>query len=612
MQDAAPEADRKVRAAAELYNQGNTGAAELRCRQALARVPGHRDALVLLGLVLFAQGRHDEAEDTFTGLTSREPLEPAHWLNLGTARRGARRLDQALTAYARAAELGAASADFYYNVGLTHIDRLDFEAARAVLERAVALAPGDAEIRYRFAQSCYESRRNGEAARALQGWETLSDLTTEVTANIGYLLMNLGNTVGAELAFERASRDPAADLHVTLTLVHALERTNKLSEARSRFDRLAADPRARALGPDLLLTEAQLLERESQYEGACRLYQAALREIKDFHLRHFQLFRLAKCLDAAKRPEEAFAALQEAHRSQLAYFTLTVPAVSLRGAPTMEVTQHSCDADDIARWDHSGAPSLAQSPIFIVAFPRSGTTLLELTLDAHPGLVAMDEQPFLQNALDGLVAAGVRYPDQLSRVTREQLEDVRAAYWERVSRKVRLEPGQRLVDKNPLNILRLPVIRRLFPHARILLAVRHPCDVLLSCFMQHFRAPDFALLCADLGTLALGYRRTMDFWYQQRQLLEPAAREIRYESFVRNFETDIRGISEFLDLPWDERMLAPAAHARSKGYISTPSYSQVIQPVNQKSVGKWRAYEKHFAAVLPLLQPYFERWSYEV
>jgi tetratricopeptide (TPR) repeat protein len=395
-------------------------------------------------------------------------------------------------------------------------------------------------------------------------------------------------------------------------VIQALERTNRLSEARARLDRLLMDPRARSLGKNLLLTEAELAEREGDFDTACRLLRQALEGVRDFHLRHFQLFRLAKVLDAARRPAEAFEALQEAHRSQAAYFALTVPALSLRGIPTMTITQYGCDAADVAAWDHTGAPPLADSPIFIVAFPRSGTTLLELTLDAHPLLKSMDEQPFVQNALDGMLAAGAQYPEQLAGLTRAQLDHLRSAYWERVGRKVALEPGQRLVDKNPLNILRLPVIRRLFPHSPIVLAVRHPCDVLLSCFLQHFRAPDFAMLCADLGTLAVGYRRTMDYWYQQLGLLEPAAHELRYESLVADFEGQIRRVSDFLQLPWDDRLLAPGAPARAKGFISTPSYSQVIQPVNQKSVGKWRGYERHFAVVLPVLQPYLDRWGYEV
>jgi hypothetical protein len=276
----------------------------------------------------------------------------------------------------------------------------------------------------------------------------------------------------------------------------------------------------------------------------------------------------------------------------------------------MAITELACESEDVAAWDHAGAPSTADSPVFVVGFPRSGTTLLELSLDSHPQLKSMDEQRFVQDALDDLVAAGATYPRRLRDVSREALDHVRTGYWQRVARKLTLAPGQRLVDKNPLNILRLPVIRRVFPNARIVLAVRHPCDVILSCYMQQFRAPDFALLCRSIASLAHGFRRTFDYWYSHSALLAPAVHELKYEEFVRDFEKGTRALAEFLELPWADTMLRPAERAQAKGFISTPSYAQVTQPVNQQSVDRWRRYEKYFGDALPPLAPYLERWGY--
>jgi hypothetical protein len=189
---------------------------------------------------------------------------------------------------------------------------------------------------------------------------------------------------------------------------------------------------------------------------------------------------------------------------------------------------------------------------------------------------------------------------------------LRAEYWQRVDKKVQLRAGQRLVDKNPFNLLRLPLIRRLFPNAQTVLIIRHPCDVLFSCFAQHFRAPDLAMLCRDLPTLAHGYRLSFDYWYEQAPLLQAATYELQYEKFVVDFPAEIGRLTEFLGLPWDDSMLAPADHARSKGYISTPSYSQVIEPVSSKPVGRWKNYERHFQGVLPELESYFRRWGYSI
>jgi Flp pilus assembly protein TadD len=600
-----------VRAALARLQAGDAASAETLCREALALARDHPGALGVLGMMLYGAQRAGEAREVFEKLTQLQPDEPLHWMNLGTARRTLGQHDDALKAFMRASELGAASADFFYNVGLTHLDRHDYAAARAVLKRATDLAPTDAAIRVEYAKACYESLETDAAIAALEGWQNLEGIDAPMLAGIGHRLMTLGETASAELAIRRLARAGTLDPRSGLTLAQIYERTNRLDEAAVLLAQLAQDPRSRELGTELTATEAKLAQRRGEHERTVELLRRVLDGRREFHTRHYELFALARSLDALRRCDEAFATLVEAHRSQAEYIRLASPLAYARGAPTMALTQYGCDPADVARWSDAAAPSTAASPIFIVAFPRSGTTLLELTLDAHPDLVSMDEQPFIQSALDDLLATKISYPEELGGVSQQQLDAVRARYWERAHRKVVLTRGQRLVDKNPLNLLRLPVIRRLFPNARIVLAVRHPCDVLLSCFMQHFRAPDFALLCRDLDSLALGFRRAFDFWYAQAQVLQPAVREVRYETFVADFPAQTRALLEFLEVPWNEAVLAPAARAQEKGFISTPSYSQVVQPVNQKSVGRWKAYEAHLRPIMGQVQPYLERWGYE-
>jgi tetratricopeptide (TPR) repeat protein len=605
-----PQADALVQQSLDLLRQSLWLQAETVARQVLQIDPRHLQGLNALAFALHTQGRHGESESAYLAMTQVEPGEPMHWMNVGTARRCDNRIDEALYAFARAAAMGAASADFYYNVALAHIARDDYESARALLEKALALNPGDAEIRYRFAFCCYETLRTDQALAALEGWESIGPSTPEIAAGAGQLMMKLGDVERAEPTVRRAVAENTDDMQAKLTLVQVLERTNRIAEARELLDRLLGDANNGALRGDLGLMHAQLAQREGRNDIAAAGFQRAIDDCKELHNRHFQEFPLAKSLDALGRYEQAFAVLSDAHRSQLAHLKMTAPLAVLRGAPKLSIADHPCDPQDVARWDASHAPSVEASPIFIVAFPRSGTTLLELTLDAHPQLKSMDEQPFLQNALDDMQAEGVAYPHRLADLTTTQLERIRAAYWRRVASRVQLAPGQRLVDKNPLNILRLPVIKRLFPRAKVLLAIRHPCDVVLSCFMQHFRAPDFALLCTDIPTLCQAYRHAFDFWYSQQAVLQADVLELRYENFVADFEGDARRVFEFLGLQWNDASLRPGAHALQKRFISTPSYSQVVQPINSKSVDRWRNYAPHFAASLPLLQVLADRWNY--
>ena len=236
--------------------------------------------------------------------------------------------------------------------------------------------------------------------------------------------------------------------------------------------------------------------------------------------------------------------------------------------------------------------------------------MLELMLDSHPALKSMDERAFLQNVVERMSDFGLRYPHDLAKLTNEQCADLRNVYWTLTRNIAPLGPGQRLVDKNPLNMLRLPLINRLFPNARIILALRHPCDVVLSCYMQFFGAPAFALLCSTLARLSRGYVSAMNFWIHHADLLKPNVMNLRYEDLLTDFAGYSQRIAEFVGLDDAESMQNFHHHARDKGFISTPSYTQVIEPPNMKAVGRWKRYAAYFQDAVPILQPMIEHWGY--
>ena len=228
------------------------------------------------------------------------------------------------------------------------------------------------------------------------------------------------------------------------------------------------------------------------------------------------------------------------------YLKLAAPNSPAWKVPPFRIADFDCDPADVAAWDTSGAPPPEESPIFIVGFPRSGTTLLEQTLDAHASLASMDETRYLYQAIDRMAGEKINYPRKLADLSRAQLDLLRNVYWQSVRRKIDLAPGQRLVDKNPLNMLALPAIRRLFPNSRILLAIRHPCDVVLSCYMQHFTAPDFILLCRNLQSLAAAYVRAFDFWNREASVLQAGRPRRALRRFRRRISrSQVRAISRF-------------------------------------------------------------------
>ena len=607
-----------ARRALAAYQQGDLRAAERLALEAHRRNPRDPDTLLARGVVTQAIGRHDAAAEAFRRLAELQPHEPVHWMNLATAERSAGRLEAAAQGYEQAAAVGGWSAELLYNSALLELQRGHFLLARERLAQATSQPPVDAEVACLYAQLLMQSGEPAALRAAVQGWQQWQGWTQELMADFGLLLLTVGDQAAALGIAERLRLSPENAPAVEMALITMLERTNQLEEATARLRRLEQRPgiAALVLGPELRLRwlglRAQIAARNDQHADAVALYREMLTLGLDAVAQQEILFPLAKALDADRQHEAAWLAATQAHASQMAGFALTAPVPAEALSEVLDITAASCRAVDVARWREPEPPALEDSPVFIVAFPRSGTTLLEQVLDAHPGLQTMDEQRFLLDAQQSLQGQGLDYPGGLGEATPAQLAEARRHYWAQVATKVQLAPGQRLLDKNPLNMLRLPVIRRLWPHAPILLAIRHPFDVITSNYFQHFRAPDFARLCRDVESLADGYARFFDFWYQQVELLQPRVLEVFYEAFVTELEPQARRVAAFCGLPWHEAMLEPSRHALSRGYIATPSYHQVVRPVSRQAVDRWRRHAPHLLPHQGRVAHLMQRWGYTV
>src|SRR6185437_10188533 len=243
---------------------------------------------------------------------------------------------------------------------------------------------------------------------------------------------------------------------------------------------------------------------------------------------------------------------------------------------------------------------------------RSGTTLLEQMLDAHPNLQSMDERPFFNMLSNRLEDVGIEIPRDLGKLTQRDCDELRKGYLLMACSKVPRRWDARLVDKNPMNMLWLPMIHRLFPRAKFILAIRHPCDVILSCYMQNFRAALLAAAGQSLERLARAYVEAMESWLYHVEIFKPEVFVSRYEDLVADTPGQTCRIAEFLGLDDAERMLDFSHRAREKGYIKTPSYTQVIEPINSRGINRWQRYQEYFKPVLPIMQPMLDHWGYAI
>jgi hypothetical protein len=233
--------------------------------------------------------------------------------------------------------------------------------------------------------------------------------------------------------------------------------------------------------------------------------------------------------------------------------------------------------------------------------------LLDTLLMGHDGVHVVEEQPLLRPA-----AAALGGIERLAGLDEEETGKLRALYFEALDRLAPGHEGRIVVDKMPLNMAHAALIRRLFPDARFIFAERHPCDVVLSCFITNFQLNEAMANFLDLGDAARTYDLAMTHWSQCREGLGLVVHDLRYERMIADLERELRPLLDFLGLGWDEAILDHRRTARARGYVSTASYAQVTEPIYRRASGRWRRYEAQMADVLPLLAPWAEKLGYEM
>lgn len=597
--------------------QAESGAyadAERAARAYIARRPTEVLAWRVLGHSLLQQRRCREAADIGVQAARRFPGDALIWNNLGTAQRGDGQLRDAESSYRQALRLAPQDPQIIANLGFLYQELKQVVRARDYLCRACELNPADREARVTASQMCLECGDDDRAARLVEDWRSwVGALDGLQRVELAAVLLRIGRNTDGEALLRAQLDDPRCGVAARARLVVTLERFNRLEEARSLLAELP-DPGTlhdADLRGEVLEVRAVMATRDEDPARARTLLEGLLGEPGAERRDMSTWFLLAKVCDRQGDAAACMDYLHKAHAAQMQVATQILPELAEPSANPMNITDYRVSAEMFQRWGTVAVPSTEESPIFVLGFPRSGTTMLEQMLDAHPGMASMDEQPFVQRVIERMQAMGLEYPEQLGELSDAQCRQLRETYWHAVAQIVELLPGQRLVDKNPLTMLRLPLLMRLFPNAKIIFVVRHPCDVVFSNYLQHFNAPAYIALCSTLRRLATGYAAAMRFWREHVDAMQPHVFEWRYEDVIHDFDAHVERVGAFLKLADTEPLRRFSEHAKDKGYIATPSYNQVIKPVYRSSIGKWQRYRSYFEPVLPILRPAIQRWGYD-
>jgi len=250
----------------------------------------------------------------------------------------------------------------------------------------------------------------------------------------------------------------------------------------------------------------------------------------------------------------------------------------------------------------------------LTSFPRSGTTLLEQVLDSHSRVVSSDErEAFARDIFPAMwwtPETPAPTPEVLDAIPKERIAALRERYFNYMAAALNEPIGDRMhLDKNPTLTLVLPGFLRLLPEAFVIVALRDPRDVVMSCFMQYLPLNANSVCFLTLERAAERYAIDIGIWRQLRDAIASSWLEVRYEDTVMNLEAVARRVFAFLGLAWEPQVLQYRERLREKA-VTSPTYEAVSRPLYTRAIGRWKHYQKYLEPHLAALQPAIDALGY--
>ena len=487
-------------------------------------------------------------------------------------------------------KFGEAAREHRWNIGVL------IDAARAYAAR------------YQFEKS------DALLARALK----LGGKRHDVQFLVGQSYRMAGQFEQAAICFRRACQLAAAAPSAQLELATILEREHRLDEALQLIKRaLHAQPQLASA----LVLKARLCRRLGEMDHA----EQGLRKV--VHLPNIQPALVAEAWGELALVYDQQANYAAAWQSILHCKQCLLPHAKAEQRTARHVMQRfgqmidTINKADFQRWQRQARQQEQAGEIeprrvaMLTGFPRSGTTLLEQILDSHPQIVSAEEQEVMSTEVFANVArdfpADAPVQDVLHQLTAEQIRQQRGLYFEMMEAILRQPLCDRvLLDKNPAMTPMIPVLTRLLPEIKLLIALRDPRDVVLSCFLRYLPLNPVSVSFLTLEDAARRYAMDMRGWLRFRELISTPWHEVRYERLINDLPGQSQQAVEFLNLPWHDEVLRYREHSEKK-HVLSPTYDAVAEPVFATSVGRWRNYAEYLEPLLNDLAPFVDELEYD-
>ena len=590
-----------------LADDGALAGAAQAYRQALEIEPDQPSVVKACGRVLRSLGRAEEAILVYRSGLSYQPDDAALWNDLGNALYQGQRWEEAEHAYRKAIELAPEAAYPHNNLGTVLYERGRYADAIRACDDAIKLDDTVAVFYRNKAKALSQFGRHVGAEQVLRDALVQWPSDARIHSTLGQCLLYQGKMEEAARAFAEATRYAPDDPDAAANYIKALDQANDLEKAdevgdwaKTRFPENAG----------IIAFDARVKLRLKKREEARQQLEAGLDKGLPFQSSHSVHFTLGEIYDHGKDADRAFDQFARGNH-QMATSARAQRYDKRVFLDSIDDLEHKFTPDWVASWRATEVlDDGVQDPLFLIGFPRSGTTLMDTLLRGHPRIDVMEETGFVGALVNAIEQTEVGYPEGLAYASTNNLKQLRGNYDRWVRGFFGGERPSILVDKLPLHSIKAGALYRIFPRAKFIFALRHPCDVVLSCLMQNFQPNDSMVNFFELEDTAHFYDRVMTIWNRYTKLLPLDRHTLCYENLIADFEGEARRLFNFLNVEFDERVLDFQATAKGRSGIKTPSYRQVTEGLYTHARYRWERYWHHLEPVLPILAPWVRYYGY--
>lgn len=586
--------------------------------------PKHAPGHTLLGRVLAQNGDLQEALASYDRALAADPRNAMAFANKADTLDALGRHAEAIDAYDKALALDPSNLAAWCNRGsaLQQLERN--EEAVESFRRALALKPDMVEAHFNLANALRTLERSEQAAVHYRRAIALRQDFAEAYINLATVLMNLSRWEEMLQCCETVAK-LRPDAVPYFTLSHALEHLDRYDESLAAIDKLLATEPGHTRA---LYQKSRLLHFLGRGEEARILIERVI-EIDPDDIEHYMMLGF---VDQFKLDDQKLKTLLDRLRSakpvgikQEVKVNFALANLSRRAGQHEEAFQYLVKANTLARaqidYDvgidivnldrirevftptylrsMAGHGDPSERPIFIVGMPRSGTTLTEQILAAHPRVYGAGEITDFNKCVGAMKEfCRFGYPAMAAKIAPADLVQLGAAYIARVS--ALASSADRITNKDLASNVYLGLIHLALPNTRIIHVRRDPVDTCMSCFSMNFadvHSVPFACDLRDLGLYYRAYEKLAAYWAEV--LPAGVMLEIQYEDVVDDLEGQARRIVAHCGLEWDERCLA---FHKADRPVRTASVAQVRQPIYRSSIGRWKPYREHIQPLLEALK----------